>query len=601
MTMSLRNWRLLPGLALTAAAGLAPMASAQCPPGATGSCLVARPTPGCSDPVCCATVCGVAPECCTVAWDTTCVETADLVCGLCGASNAGSCYQTHATPSCDDAACCALVCSADPYCCQVNWDPTCVLAASSLCDGGGTGTCGDPAAGSCSQPHPTPACSDEACCTAVCAIDPTCCTQSWDSFCVTVAAVACATNCTPTCPAGSQQEGESCGISSNTACESGQAGAGIVPILSGRPVCGRIGPLAAGIDTDAFRIDVADGDGDGLARLSLTLTASGSSFVAALPAPCTPLAGATFHATVTGCVSGSAALCVPPGTWYLVVARGTFPAPTAPSDDCSVPGFRYTLVATATDDCDDACGGNQPCLVAHGTPGCADVKCCAAVCAEDPLCCNKAWDQLCVDQAFEACDDPAPPANDDCASAESVNGRPSVPFTTLGAAPTPVNPPPGCLTAGSGALGADVWFSLSGVRGQIELTTCAATGFDTAVVVYRNDCAGAAVACADDDPVCPTGALASTVTFTAQCGETYLIRVAGVGVTSGIGTLTVRQAGSSCPQCTADLNGDGTVDGTDLAAVLAGWGLAAADLNGDGTTDGLDLAVLLAGWGPCTP
>jgi hypothetical protein len=49
----------------------------------------------------------------------------------------------------------------------------------------------------------------------------------------------------------------------------------------------------------------------------------------------------------------------------------------------------------------------------------------------------------------------------------------------------------------------------------------------------------------------------------------------------------------------ADLNGDGVVDGMDLAALLAGWGGAgASDLNGDGTTDGMDLAALLAEWTP---
>jgi hypothetical protein len=50
----------------------------------------------------------------------------------------------------------------------------------------------------------------------------------------------------------------------------------------------------------------------------------------------------------------------------------------------------------------------------------------------------------------------------------------------------------------------------------------------------------------------------------------------------------------------ADLNGDGVVDGADLAALLASWGPGSvpADLNGDGTVDGADLAILLASWTP---
>lgn len=48
-----------------------------------------------------------------------------------------------------------------------------------------------------------------------------------------------------------------------------------------------------------------------------------------------------------------------------------------------------------------------------------------------------------------------------------------------------------------------------------------------------------------------------------------------------------------------DLNGDGIVNGADLALVLGSWGACAgcpADLNGDGVVDGADLAVVLGNW-----
>ena len=51
--------------------------------------------------------------------------------------------------------------------------------------------------------------------------------------------------------------------------------------------------------------------------------------------------------------------------------------------------------------------------------------------------------------------------------------------------------------------------------------------------------------------------------------------------------------------CIGDFNNDGVRDGTDLTAVLSGWGTAAADCNGDRITDGLDLTFLLSGWGSC--
>jgi len=54
--------------------------------------------------------------------------------------------------------------------------------------------------------------------------------------------------------------------------------------------------------------------------------------------------------------------------------------------------------------------------------------------------------------------------------------------------------------------------------------------------------------------------------------------------------------------CLADLNGDLTVDGSDLAIVLGFWGVHPGyigDLNCDGIVDGNDLAILLGHWGPC--
>ncbi len=54
--------------------------------------------------------------------------------------------------------------------------------------------------------------------------------------------------------------------------------------------------------------------------------------------------------------------------------------------------------------------------------------------------------------------------------------------------------------------------------------------------------------------------------------------------------------------CTADLNGDGIVNGSDLGDLLGYWGatfINPADLNGDCFVDGADLGELLGQWGPC--
>jgi len=55
--------------------------------------------------------------------------------------------------------------------------------------------------------------------------------------------------------------------------------------------------------------------------------------------------------------------------------------------------------------------------------------------------------------------------------------------------------------------------------------------------------------------------------------------------------------------CPADINGDGVVNGADIAILLGAWGPAGssgtADLNGDGVVNGADLATMLGSWGQC--
>ncbi|MBL9147134.1 MAG: hypothetical protein JNM94_00420 [Phycisphaerae bacterium] len=52
--------------------------------------------------------------------------------------------------------------------------------------------------------------------------------------------------------------------------------------------------------------------------------------------------------------------------------------------------------------------------------------------------------------------------------------------------------------------------------------------------------------------------------------------------------------------CLGDLDGDGSVGGSDLGTLLGQWGGAGnADFDGSGTVGGADLGTLLGAWGPC--
>ncbi|MBM4006896.1 MAG: hypothetical protein FJ292_04945 [Planctomycetes bacterium] len=48
---------------------------------ATGNCVTARATSGCSDAACCDLVCTLEPDCCSVAWDNNCIQTGVSECG----------------------------------------------------------------------------------------------------------------------------------------------------------------------------------------------------------------------------------------------------------------------------------------------------------------------------------------------------------------------------------------------------------------------------------------------------------------------------------------------------------------------------------------
>ncbi|MDZ4752981.1 MAG: hypothetical protein SGJ11_00610 [Phycisphaerae bacterium] len=86
------------------------------------------------------------------------------------------------------------VCALDAYCCETAWDEVCIEIAAAECRAGCEGivTCGAPSSGSCLDPHATPFCNDEACCTSICSFDPFCCAVAWDALCASSAAAACA-------------------------------------------------------------------------------------------------------------------------------------------------------------------------------------------------------------------------------------------------------------------------------------------------------------------------------------------------------------------------------------------------------------------------
>jgi len=105
-------------------------------------------------------------------------------------------------------------------------------------------------------------------------------------------------------------------------------------------------------------------------------------------------------------------------------------------------------------------------------------------------------------------------------------------------------------------------------------------------------------------PFCDSGSVSRTQQLAIvrrECTEFLLLYLAGDG-TRWAAVWGDPPAGDGIAvqsRQTADLNGDGVVDGTDLGIQLSGWSNPGrGDLNDDDVIDGVDLGMLLGAWTP---
>lgn len=143
------------------------------------------------------------------------------------------------------------------------------------------------------------------------------------------------------------------------------------------------------------------------------------------------------------------------------------------------------------------------------------------------------------------------PPNDQCANALSIFDG-VTPFDTTLASTDGTDLEPFCDPgpAGTGQIFNDVWYLYDAIAtGLVRVSTCNDANFDTRLAVYDQtscpDDPQLALAC-DDDATGQGGTGAtcngftSELTFPAQAGTTYLIRVGGFGANSvGTGNLTI--------------------------------------------------------------
>lgn len=155
------------------------------PQGGVGDCCIDNNSPGCEEPAVESCVCALDDFCCNVQWDDTCAGIAADSCAACddsGGDTNEDCCTEQLTPGCTDPDIESCVCALDPFCCNVQWDPTCVgRVGADLC---GPACVPDDGDGPCCSLNPTPGCEINSVESCVCMVDPFCCDVGWDSDCV---------------------------------------------------------------------------------------------------------------------------------------------------------------------------------------------------------------------------------------------------------------------------------------------------------------------------------------------------------------------------------------------------------------------------------
>jgi hypothetical protein len=254
-----------------------------------------------------------------------------------------------------------------------------------------------------------------------------------------------------------------------------------------------------------------------------------------------------------------------------------------------------------------------------GSPGCADVSCCDAVCAIDPFCCDTAWDSTCVGEASSLCNgcgDPsagaccvphATPFCDDRTCCDLVCAFDpfccDTEWDAICAGETLLFPACGCVPC---AVSNETCFAVHATPGCNDPTCCSQvcsadpSCCDTSWDVSCKDAAntlcggcgslsGGSCFCDHANPGCDDSTCCRVVCEV----DPFCCESAWDGICAS-------EANTLC-DCHFDIDNNGVVDAADLAQLLGAWGTDQcpfdADSNGD--VDGADLAQLLGAWGLC--
>jgi hypothetical protein len=365
------------------------------------------------------------------------------------------------------------------------------------------------AANSCCVAGTTPGCSDTECCNQICALDPFCCSVTWDGICAGAAVAqcsACSANCTVDCAAATVEEGEICGNDDNGGCNNP---ANLVSALEvGDVVCGSYWAEASIRDTDWYEFTVTE-------NKVLTFSVEGeiptNLFLATASCPASVI---QFAQTTPGSCAPAVLenVCVPAGTYRVIVTPQSFEGSPCSNDAkylLSVIDTGTTCTAAPGDTCDDAIPASL---------------------GANPVDTNGAF----------------------------TNGDPL---------------PAECASFGAVTMFNDVWYTFTpSESGLYEVSTCGSVDFDSRLAVYSGDCTALnLIGCNDDGDGCP--GFTSKLLASLDAGVEYKIRLGGFGAAEfGTGTLTI-QAFQPCEPCPSGSIAEAELCGEDLNGGCNGGGV----------------------------
>lgn len=437
---------------------------------------------------------------------------------------------------CSDVACCEAVCAVDSFCCTVAWDGVCVGEALSLCDS--VVGCGV-------TPHPCnisgPAgCDDAACCEAVCALHPTCCTDSWDIACIDGAVELCGLRYPPYCdesaPKGAVVEPEPCGESTNPGCNGAADSGSNCCVPGGGPWCDDPECMGVVCGYDPFCCMVA---WDQIcANESVLLCPTLCAIANPLTSPI-ELGSAVCGVTTEG--NGTL-----DHDWYaLTLADITEVVVTLTSDVPLTFGIADTdgiidcTAATELDPVDNSVPSAPTALSACLEPGTHWIVVRPYPWTPGRSSCDNGLGKylLEVDAGRPGCALPDPP-NETCATAlEIVEG--STPVSTLHASTEDVASDLPCLTWIGEPIARDVWYRFEAPRdGTVRVTACGTSTFYAVLAAYAGSCEQLELlACDDGGAACPY--FDPEIDLDVQAGSTYHLQVGSHALSAGDAVLSV--------------------------------------------------------------